>query len=296
MNFLTRKLFISNAWTIGFRAIGADDEPVPGVDVSKASYQILPINDENYYADPFIFECEQGTFLFAEHMDRVRGIGSIAVSEFFDGKFSRFQDVLLESFHLSYPNVFAFGNEIFMIPESSAVKEVRLYRASRFPDKWELDSVLLSGKSYVDTSVLVCGDTITLFTYDFEAKESKQFDYDRNRGTVTENTAVRLVDERPAGNPITTGNGELIRPLQDCGGYYGKGILWTKIRQGCEEKIGELYPGTYELSARIPRITGTHTFNRSARFEVIDIRYDRFCLTKQWIKIKGKIRNRRWKH
>jgi hypothetical protein len=47
--------------------------------------------------------------------------------------------VLERSYHLSYPFIFRWGSDIFMIPETSDNRTVEVYRAVEFPGKWELE-------------------------------------------------------------------------------------------------------------------------------------------------------------
>src|SRR5207248_10692612 len=62
--------------------------------------------------------------------------------------------VLDTGYHLSYPFVFAYGNQIYMIPESGDVRETRLYRAMKFPHNWECEGVLLDVEGYDATLLL----------------------------------------------------------------------------------------------------------------------------------------------
>lgn len=162
---LIHKLFYLNFWAIGYRKISNADDILPcGENI--ISYQIIPVPKNLSCADPFVFEYEGKIFLFAETLNPYRGKGVISVAEYENGKFSNFHEVLRESFHLSYPNVFAYKNDIFMIPETNEARQVRLYKAVDFPNKWELDSILIdNGKTYVDTSVLIEGDEVKIFSY-----------------------------------------------------------------------------------------------------------------------------------
>ncbi|TIP76798.1 MAG: hypothetical protein E5X58_45090, partial [Mesorhizobium sp.] len=83
------------------------------------------------------------------------GRGVISVAELGDdGSFGVPRVVLEETHHLSYPQVFAHAGEIFMIPESAAARELVLYRAAQFPDRWVRDTVLLTDKDFNDATLL----------------------------------------------------------------------------------------------------------------------------------------------
>ena len=53
------------------------------------------------------------------------------------------QTALEREYHLSYPFVFEWEDDVYLIPESTASKRVELYRAESFPDRWSLAGVLL---------------------------------------------------------------------------------------------------------------------------------------------------------
>ena len=286
------KLFVNNAWTIGYRKISSQHVDVPEDNSEKKEYKMLPVSDRYYYADPFVYEDGSNVYLFAEMMDRHRGIGTIAVSELTNGEFGKFREVLREPFHVSYPNVFKYENSVYMIPESSANKEIRLYKAVEFPNVWQLEKVVLSGAPYVDTSIVVNGDILTLYTYYIDErneKHSEKYLLNLSNGNIVKDKNCILINERPAGNPIKIDNA-IIRPLQDCDDYYGKGIIWAKESDGHETQSGYLSFGNYQMIPKYNNVTGTHTINRSEHYEVIDIRFDKVCLSKQFIRVINRLK------
>ena len=42
-------------------------------------------------------------------------------------------EIINEPFHMSFPNVFKFENEFYMMPENSESNQLRLYNAVDFP-------------------------------------------------------------------------------------------------------------------------------------------------------------------
>jgi len=93
--------------------------------------------------------------MFFEIYNGIRGKGEIgyAVSE--NGLKWRYQKIVLEeAFHLSFPYVFKHENQFFMIPESYQAKEVRLYRADDFPNRWTYVCSLVMGHEFVDSGLL----------------------------------------------------------------------------------------------------------------------------------------------
>jgi len=98
-------------------------------------------------ATPFMLKGPDRWHMFFEvfNLDSKKGEIGWATSE--DAKVWNYQQlVLAESFHLSYPYVFEWKNEYYMIPEGAGADAVRLYKAVIFPTRWALAGILLRGK------------------------------------------------------------------------------------------------------------------------------------------------------
>jgi hypothetical protein len=116
-------------------------------------------------ADPFLLRRDGRLFLFFEAWRRRSGHGDVAWAEQDATGAFRFSGIALdEPFHLSYPFVFEHGGEVYLIPETRATREVRLYAARTFPGRFELRRVLLSGGRYADTSLVRWRGRFYLFT------------------------------------------------------------------------------------------------------------------------------------
>jgi hypothetical protein len=59
--------------------------------------------------------------------------------------------VIDEPFHLSFPYLFEHDGGVFMCPESSENRDIRIYRCVDFPLKWQLEKIVMSGLSAADT-------------------------------------------------------------------------------------------------------------------------------------------------
>ncbi|MFP5239390.1 MAG: hypothetical protein ACLGQW_06135, partial [Acidobacteriota bacterium] len=108
------------------------------------------------WADPLFFSRGGRSWLFIEEIPP-SGRGVISVMDYDGRAFGPPRRVLEEPFHLSYPNVFEHGGEVYMLPETSQAGQVRLYRATDFPGGWVLDRVLLDGLRAVDATLVEHG-------------------------------------------------------------------------------------------------------------------------------------------
>lgn len=143
-------------WTIGIYA-GADP-----LDLGPAERAINPVITEDdvtdieaaFVADPFLLKEDDQYYMFFEILNRANNQGDIGYATSPDGLNWNYEQVILdEDFHLSYPNVFKWNGEHYMVPESHETSSVRLYKALDFPVAWEHVSDLLAGYLFVDPTV-----------------------------------------------------------------------------------------------------------------------------------------------
>lgn len=254
---------------------------------------VLPANKDNWSADPFLVDDEYRTWLFYEAVKGEKG--RIEVAEIQDGcKLSKPTVILEDKCHYSYPLVFRADEQWYMIPESSASGEVRLYRATEFPYKWEQQEVLLRSCA-VDTTVFFHDGCYWLLTFlkDDGTERVSPRAYKLSSWSAPKLCEVPWPDYDPlrvrgAGNVIHDGN-KLLRPAQiSRENRYGDGLAFFRAEPG------ELYRETmeFEISQKDVKaagkyIDGLHTYNSSARYEAIDIRCreaDPFKLIKRLLK------------
>jgi len=194
--------------------------------------------DASFVADPFmIFDAASLRWsMYFEVMDRAarRGRIGMAISE--DGLAWRYQGIVLaEPFHLSYPFVFEHEGERYMIPESCAADQIRLYRAAQFPDVWTLDAVLLEGLAAADTSLLRHDGRWWMFSCTRPDQQDvlRLWSSESLHGPWREHPRSPLVDgdrtrARPAGRPLCA-DARLYRFAQDCGADYGTSVRAVEI-------------------------------------------------------------------
>ncbi len=156
-------------YTIAVRPVPTAEgaEPLPAL--GAAPYIQLPGREGFWFADPLLFRHGGARYLFAEAMDLATGKGRIEVCQLFDdGTATEWQTALEEEFHLSFPTVFDWNGETWMIPESGSDHSLRLYRCREFPTQWELvqrfavdaelcDAILVDRKA--DALTLLCSET-----------------------------------------------------------------------------------------------------------------------------------------
>ena len=231
--------------------------------------------------------------------------GTLAYCEVFDdGTTSPFNDVLTEPFHLSYPNVFEYSGSVYMIPETGHNKDIRLYKAVQFPDKWTLVKSFWVGANFVDTS-FVSGfqDGIAyLCSYDWDHKSSHFYKFDLKDLSLSELPKnPNMQNERSGGN-LFEERGARLRVLQDCSQTYGAKMIINRIECGDFEAGNasdtfdfEILPQNLKLNLKGVKPKCCHTYNQIASFEVVDFLAERFVWFQPFLILRRKIHSAYYK-
>jgi len=139
-------------WSVGI---------VTSSDVLSFSSPLMPILAWNsvpqisFVADPFLFRHGETTYLFVELMGEPAGLGYLGVFKANDRWLSGWTylgNALVEDSHLSYPHVFEADGEIYMMPETSQARQLRLYKAVDFPLSWKLETIIADKQVIVDAT------------------------------------------------------------------------------------------------------------------------------------------------
>ncbi|CAM8967967.1 unnamed protein product [Rhodiola kirilowii] len=206
----------------------------------------------NFVADPFLYVQGDTLYMFYETKSSITGQGDIGVAKSADNgvTWELLGIALNEDWHLSFPYVFEYQNEIFMIPESSQKQEVRLYRAVDFPLHWTMEKIIL-GKPLVDSVIVFHDGLYWLFgshhshfglrrTTKLEIwySSSPLGNWSPHKKNPIYNN-YRNVGTRNGGRPFTY-NGELYRVRQEAGEGYGRGVRVSKIEVLTKDEFSEV--------------------------------------------------------
>ncbi len=123
------------------------------------------INPRNrFLADPFVIKKNGSHFCFVEDLDYNFNKGRISAYKITPSSCDSLGIVLEEDFHLSFPFIFEYKNEIFMCPETNKKQEIRVYKCIDFPTKWEFHKTLMKDVSAADTTIFKRDNRWWLFT------------------------------------------------------------------------------------------------------------------------------------
>jgi hypothetical protein len=182
----------------------------------------------DFVADPFMVYEGNQYYMFFEVMDSESKKPSISVAVSSDGYHWKYVKVVLnEPFVLSYPYVFKWEGDYYMVPETHQKRAVRLYRATNFPYGWQFVRTLVEGRPFADPSIIYFEGRWWLFTSDrddtlrlFHADHLFGQWQEHPKSPIITNNATKA---RPGGRLLIF-NGKLFRFTQDDVPYYGRQI------------------------------------------------------------------------
>lgn len=219
---------IGGAWSIGYNfskkfpnKIEIEKNKIYSVeDLKKIS------DSTQFLADPFFIKEKDSFYIFFEHKKIKKHPAEIGLLTSKDGeKYSYKGTVLKQKFHLSYPQVFKYKNNFYMLPESQGANNVILYKANKFPYEWTIEDTLIANMKLKDPTIFL-SDTLNviaatdsntnLFIYTSKSLNSK---WELHKKPI----AMIGTEARPGGRFIKDSKG-LILPIQNSKLGYGSGL------------------------------------------------------------------------
>lgn len=270
INRFYQRAFVGGQWYVALRR------------KNQGKYSIVSAPSGTWIADPFLCEVAGEHYLFVELYEDARKKACIGYYKIVDEQ-PVFQGKIIDQpYHLSYPCVFEYNGEHYMIPESSANKTVDLYRAIHFPDKWEREKTLIEKYRYVDTTVFEISKRFYAISYRKDNQEWKLdfYELDMNKKTV------RLVNSKAYGENIARPagafnmKGGVSRPAQDCSLKYGESLIVYEVScsndgEYDEKAIEKINIDSFPIDMKLNRV---HTYNQDSVYECIDAFMEKFEL------------------
>jgi hypothetical protein len=240
---------------------------------------ILPPPDRDW-ADPFLWVHNGKRFIFVEEKPYSTNRGHISCLALDENlNISSSQIILERPYHLSYPFLFEYQGQLYMLPESGANNAIELYKCTDFPSQWEFVKALIPNIQAVDATLVEKDGLWWLFAnivvnsgsswdslYLFKADSPLSDQWSPH----PKNPIVKdLHTARPAGNFLMHGI-DLIRPSQDCSVCYGYAINFNRVTMLDEANYAEIRINTLKPPTNNRSILATHTWNEKQGLVVID--------------------------
>ncbi|NHZ86304.1 MAG: hypothetical protein GWP19_10540, partial [Planctomycetia bacterium] len=264
-----------NLWSIGIYEGQTPFDLSSAKEVNNPIITIHDVTDINasYVADPFMVFDNNMYYVFFEVFNWDTYQGDISYAQSSDGIDWEYQKVILdEDFHLSYPYIFKWQNEYYLIPESHEDLAVRLYKATSFPEHWEYIGNLISGYHYIDPSIIYFKNIWWLFVSSVPDDGIVNLYYSDNLFSGWKahpmNPIIKLDKHRarPGGRLLIYDN-DLYRMAQD--GYieYGQQVFAFKVTELSENSYKE------QIVSKSPIISKSGNGWNAAGMHNLDIQY-----------------------
>jgi hypothetical protein len=220
-------------WSIGY---GTSLEFPDSIPVSKNkifSFENLKVKNDStqFMADPFFIKEKDTFYIFFEHKIKKIHPAKVGLLTSTDGINYKYKGtVLKEKFHLSYPQVFKYKNDFYMVPESQAANNVLLYKAEKFPYQWKICDTLVPNIRLKDPTIFL-SDTLNVIVGTDKNLTMHLYTSDSLFGEwkLHKNPNPLVGSEsRPGGRFFNSKNG-LILPVQNSSKGYGYGVSLYKF-------------------------------------------------------------------
>lgn len=273
---VARLVFATPHWRVGWRRVDG-----PGlVDGAGFATPFRPLPDAGtrFHADPFPVIWQGETVVFVEDFDHATDRGRISVVPFGpDGPTGPARPIVEEPWHLSYPFPVVVDGVLHLMPESTARRDLGLYRCIAFPDRWERVATLVDDAVVSDASLVEWAGRWWMFATDEDGLggwsdmltiRSAPSVYGPWRRHALDPVLIDAAAARPAGCPWVAG-GRLFRPVQDCLAGYGRAVTVAEVTRLDDDGFTQvprrrIAPGPHWPGGRL------HTVNRAGTLEVID--------------------------
>jgi hypothetical protein len=221
-------------WRIGYYFA---EETAEAAHRPERLHCLVPPRDRDW-ADPFVVEHDGRRFIFFEELPYSAGKGHISAIEIgADGKANVVRRVLERPYHLSYPFVFNWEGELYMLPETEQNGTVEVYRCEEFPHRWTLHKVMLEGIRAFDATLLQREGRWWLFVNVAESGADPSEELHLYHGTSplgpwtphVANPVISDVRRARGAGPLFSRDGVLFRPSQDCSRRYGYAVTINRV-------------------------------------------------------------------
>jgi hypothetical protein len=236
--------------------------------------------DDRFWADPNLVVRGGRYFVIFEEYLYATNRAHISVLVLgADGRYEPPVPIIERPYHLSYPQLFSWEGDLYLVPESKENRTIEAYRCKQFPYEWEPAGVLMEGVEAVDATFLQHEGRWWLFANMIETEGISSWDelflfsasspLSRSWTPHPMNPIVSdVARSRPAG-PIFRRDGRLYRPSQNSARCYGRAFNINEITELSTTRYAERIVKTVEPSWAT-ELLGTHTYVSEAGLTLID--------------------------
>lgn len=266
------KRLTRSSWEIGFLVDG-----LQGVFSDNPQYIWVknPYKDQCWFADPFILDVtDDYIFLLVEEMNYELRKGRIAKLTINRQTMTieKMEILLEEDMHLSFPNIWRVGEDIYVYPENHDSGKLNLYKLVDNALRLEKVKVLVDAPLTDAVMTDIFGEQQIFSTKMPDPNGNGLYIYTLDKQlNVTDTECVRFDDKhaRMAGQFFEY-KGKIYRSAQDCNQLYGGAVIIEEV-----EKKGDklVFSPIKRLTSKHPHFRlGMHTLNEYKGLVVVDVK------------------------
>jgi hypothetical protein len=251
-----------------------------------------------FNADPFALRHDGSFTVMVEALDYRVKRGEIHYYSYnADWTLTGHGVALRKPFHLSYPSLIEDGGDIYMLPEASRSGKLTLYRAERFPNKWQPVADLLDIPA-IDASVVYYDGRWWMF-YALPGEDNRAM----RELHIAHASSLKGPWRQHAGNPVRTGldasrpggtpfihAGQIYLPVQNCVGGYGVGLNILRIDELTPDRLTAEVLSSLSPGLLLPGYgDGLHTFSACGDVTLIDVKRLDASKARAWVDLERRI-------
>jgi len=269
---------VENDWEIGFSKVPI--EHFLSNNQPKMNWLKMPRNV--FWADPFGMHLEDKYFVFYEEFNKIKDYGTINCLVL-NKQFEIIENKVIidEGVHFSFPYLFQWKGEYYMLPETCQKNEISLYKSSNFPFEWKQEKVLLKIPGM--DNVLFHHSGKWWLVYSSANSETESIYYARSNNDLLgdwEKCEEQIVHgslyNSRSGGSVFEHKDELFRIMQNCTDSYGQSVVINKIVNLSETDFREEAIKEIKLTSYLN--TGFHTISKCGSISLIDRRRERLFI------------------
>ena len=279
---------IGTTYYMGFRTVEKDG--LLSDDGKARAFRCVKTPRGYWCADPLLFEWDGEIYLFCEMYNKTINRGCIGVAKYNSekGLFHEILPIIMEPFHMSFPYIFQYNGDAYMIPETSETSKIRFYKIGNTPYEWHyVGSIFTEGKccdsvtievdgnlwiicTEQDSSNPLCNKVIIYNIFEIEDGGEIRAELIYQSGTFKHNA-------RNGGPVLHIGENHYRVIQRDDEGLYGSGLIFREISVAhgkYQEKSDWKSIGSNDVKLNVSQfrneIKGVHTYSRCKNIEVVD--------------------------
>lgn len=221
-------------WSVASGIISEGESVTPQNIISFESIDSLIPTD--FIADPFFLKKDSLFYLFVEHLVEEKGVVSYLTSPDFQ-EWSFDGIIINEPFHMSYPQVFEWEGEYYMIPETTRSDRILLYEATSFPTQWSVADTLIE-ETVKDPTFLYQDGYFYLFGMDTKYVHRVFVSSDLKKGWKEHpQSPIGIGNKKRSAGSVIYKDGKKYLPVQGTRHGYGSEVYVREIKKVTPSQI-----------------------------------------------------------